>query len=628
MVLANLPRVATRFPDGNTLLSATTPSKKVLVVGTAGRGVSDQAFRVSTTTLAKAEFGTEGTLIRGMFEAKQSGATDVLLYRIGATPAKVTGIGDTTGVGGYIIETVDKDADAGNNYAFYYDDTTSRVVVKRNSDDLVVFDNDSTDPIERYEVIVSGARAIAGGADVGSPSSFVDLSDATGTGIAYIAGSDGTDLSRMEIYEKLYVTYKSLLDSEFDVIVPMDVYLDDYNVVPQGHFIGGVEPVALSANTYPTKGSYLLGTDVDALGRVYVEEYEGDFYFWWIFDNGASFTAADIFPTGVGSASATLKIDGTALTIDDFHEVNFAYQLARFLYDYSTDVVDATGNIGVIPPSSFSLRDKARWLGKSPTWTINTSTGEYYIASSGANGSGLLGNKFMVGRDDHRAGVFGGGFILTESEFLDSGSELVDENDVPVDLGKYITIVTDTVLMRNAWLPSGYSSSFAASYAGMYVNTPANISPTNKKISNSISLLFGFKVGDLDLLDGAGYTVLRRKPQGLVVADAPTATMPNSDWRRLSTVRIVKEIVDGIRAVADSYLGNSMSEGAKAALKEAVQKVLQNAVVAGYLKRYDPFEIIQTPDMEVAGVAAIDLVVVPAFELRVINLSVSLSKSA
>jgi len=629
MTLQNLPRVTVTKPDGNLVPEQTTRAPRVLVVGTAGSGVGDTAYFVSTTTQARSEFGSDGTLIRGMWEAKKTGAEEILLYRIGSTSAIVSGIGDSTGSTGYTVTTIEQDASAGDNYALYYDNSNDRLVVKRNSDDLIVFDNDSTNPIDLFEVTVSGYKATGGGPDIGSASSYVNLSsiDASAySGTSYTAGTDGLGLSRMEMYQELYVAYKNLLQEEFDVIVPMDVYMDDYNVVDQGHYKGSVTPVVPGGQSFPTAGAYQPGTDVDSLGKVYVEEYEGEYYFWWWFSGGA-FAAADITPANVpGSGSSTTKIDGTTITEDDFHEVNFAYQLGRFLYDYSTDIVDATGVIGALPPASNSLRDKARWLGKAPTWTLNTSTGEYYVASSGDNGSGLLGNKFTVGKSDHRSGEFGGGFILTDSEFMD-GTEQVDQNDIPVDLGKYFSIVVDTPFLRNNWYNAGYRASFAASYAGFYVGMVPSSAPTNKRVSSSISLIYKMSLGSLDALAGAGYVVMRNKPQGLVVADAPTATMPNSDWKRLSTVRIVKSVVDGIRVAVDSFLGEGMNDGSRASMRNEIDKILLSAKSAGYLQDYKPFDIIQTPSMEVAGRAEINLTLIPSFELRVIDLTVSLSKS-
>lgn len=614
--------------DGNLAAEPTAVAPRVAIVGTSGQGQGGGIgpYLVQSTAEAKAEFGNEGNLIRGMWEAKTGGAEELYLYRLGAESATVSGIGNAaeTANAGYIVTTIEQDESAGENYALYYDDDEDRLVVKRNSDDLVVYDNDSTNPIDLFEVVVSGYRDAAGGADIGSPSSFVDLEDVSGTGITYTAGSDGLSLSRMEIYEKLYVAYEELKSYEFDVIVPMDIYLDDYNTKDQGHFLGAIEPESNSGadDTYPTAGAYRPGQDVDSLGMVYVEEYEGNYYFWWRF--GTTGSTANLYPS-VGSASATTKIDGTSLSAADFHEVNFGYQLGRFLYEYSTNIVDATGVIGVLPPASGSIQDKARWLGKPPTWTLNSTSGEYYIASSADNGNGLRGNKFMVGRSDHRAGVFGGGFIATEGQFMDSGSELVDTNDIPVDLGKYLTVPADWPILRNNYNQNGYLATFAASYGGFYSNRSPASASTNKKISNA-QIYYRQQLGALDALAGDGYTVLRTKPQGVVVADAPTATMPNSDWRRLSTVRIAKSIIDGVREAVEPFLGESLSQGKRAALQQAIEKVLLNAKSIGVLNDYKPFEVIQTPQMAVAGKADVNLTIVPAFELRQVNLIVAVSK--
>ena len=217
MTLVYLPRKSVYKTDGNTLDATTVQAKRVLIIGTAGKGLSDEIVLPASTSVAKAEFGSEGALLRGMWEAKEGGAAQVALYRIGATAASLTGVGDATGAAGYTISTEDKDADAGGDYALYYDDTTDRLVIRRNSDSQVVWDNNPGDEIDLFEVNVSGERASGGGGDIGSPSSFVNLEDVTETGTTFTAGSDGLDLSKMEIYEALYVAYKNLLTGGFDM---------------------------------------------------------------------------------------------------------------------------------------------------------------------------------------------------------------------------------------------------------------------------------------------------------------------------------------------------------------------------------------------------------------------------
>lgn len=634
---SNLPGMYTFKNDGNLVPEATSAAPRVVVVGTASQGTSEP-YLVSTTSAAKVQFGTDGTLYRGIIEAIKGGAQEVLVFRIGATPALVTGIGDLASAAneGYNIETVLKDDTAGAAYSVFYDDTENRLVVFRVSDGVIVFDNDPDLPIDLFEVIVSGARASGGGADIGTASGGILLSaiiNASFPGTAYTAGTDGVDISRMEVFEKLYLVYKELFSYSFDVLNPMDIYLDDYNTFDQGNIIGAVPPDTngLAANSYPTAGSYLLGNgsstgDVDSLGRVYIEEYQGEYFFWWSFARSGN--TADIFPaadpTGGSQDLETLKLDGTALVEADFHEVNFAYQLGRFLYEYSTNIVESTGNIGVLPPNSNSLKDKARFSGKEPTLTTDNTTG---ITTVTTNGYGLLGNKFMQGRTDHRSAAPGGGFIVTDTEFLDGGTEILDGNDIPIDLGKFFNVIADWPLLSNNFNTAGYISSFAGSYGGFYSNLNPSSAPTNKVIPNG-TIVYTLNVQTLDKLAGAGYVVLRQKPQGTVIADSPTAALSTSDWTRLSTVRIVKTVIDGMRAAGEPYLGELLPDSKKAALENALQNVLVDAKKAGLLKNYKSFVLIQTPDMAVQGKAYVALTLIPAFELRQIELTINLSKSA
>lgn len=624
----NLPGTILVKNDGGLAPTPGNPAPRALVIGTATSGQSNP-YVVADTGLAKGEFGVEGTLTRGMYEASKSGAEEIVLYRIGATAAILEGVGgDAASDTGYTITTILKDDSAGGTYAVYYDDATDRLIVTNEDNELVVYDNDSTNPIDRFEVIVSGYRDAAGGGgpDIGTASSPVAMEDVAAVGTAYTAGTDGTSLSRMEMYEALYKAYKLLVEYDFDVVIPMDVYADDYNCVDQGNNKQDPE-TDNGANSYPDAGDFSPGTSVDALGKCYVEEHEGRYYFWWNFSGSGA--TADVWPAGIGSASSTTKIDGTVLTAGDFHEVNFAYQLAYFLFDYSTNNVDATGVIGTRPFDDYTMEGIATWIGTEPEYTLNTSTGEYYVKNSVDNGDGLLGFKFMAGRDDYRSGTYGGGFVATTTGWIDSGEELVDDNDYVVDIGKFISIVIDWPVLTNGYGKlsgdGNYIASYAPSYGGYYLALPPNSAPTNKKTVGA-SMYYKVGVRKMDKLAGRGYVVLREKPQGLVIADAPTASLPASDYKRLSTVRIVKAVSDAVRGVLEPYIGEATDDAVLASMKNAVDQELLKAKKAKYLKRYDSPQVVQTPDMSIIGDVDVGLVLVPAFETRQITVTISLTK--
>lgn len=624
----NLPGTFLIKNDGGLKPEAGSPAPRALVIGTASKGRSSP-YVVNLTSLAKSEFGSDGTLLRGMYEAKKSGAQEIVLYRIGATPAILEGVGgDATAGTGYTIQTVLEDDSAGGTYGVYYDDASDRLIVTNLDDDLIVYDNDPDDPVDQYEVVVGGYRdnAGGGGADIGTASSPVKMEDVSAVGTAYTAGTDGIQLSRMEMYEELYKAYKLMLEYDFDVLIPMDVYMDDYNVVDQGNNQQAPE-TNNGANSYPTAGDFSPGTSVDSLGKCYVEAYQGRYYFWWDFSESSG--TADIWPAGIGSASGSTKIDGTSLSASDFHEVNFAYQLAYFLFEYSTNNVDATGVIGVRPFEDHLPSGIATWIGSEPEYSINNTTNAYYVKSASDDGDGLLGFKFMAGKAGYRDGVYGGGMVATTTGWLDSGEELIDENEHVVDIGKFLSVVVDWPILTNGFgLVSGngnYIASYAPSYGGYYLALPPNSAPTNKKTIGA-SLYYKVGVRTMDKLAGRGYVVLREKPQGLVIADAPTASLPGSDYKRLSTSRIVKAVADGVREVLEPYIGEASDDAVLASMRNAVDQELLKAKKAKYLRRYDSPEIIQTADMGIIGEIDVGLVLVPAFETRQITVGISLAK--
>lgn len=621
MAYQNLPGIFENKLDGNLTIVPANNAPIVMVLGTAEQGDSEEVFRVARVSDAASTFGKTGTLVRGLYEASLGGALNLRLFRIGATSAKLV-------VSGLTIETVAKDDSAGSDYKMTLD-SNGRLRIWRTSDDELVYDNNPTYPLEAVdlnEVAVSGTYTSGTvGSGSSDPDDGVDLEDVSGT---FTAGTDGLNLSRMEMYEALYNAYDLLQDQVMDVVVPMNVYLDDLNVMDMsGTTITTLGLDALS--DYPSAGS-----STDVLGKVYVEEYEGENHFWWWFPDTHSsptFSAANIYPSA-GGASATLKTDGTtALTASDFHEVNFAYQLARFCYVQSRDNTEMTGVVGVLPPNSYALKDVAQWVGQLPT--TDDSTGEILVST---NGTGLLGNKFMSGRAeagsgvslvpaftiDSNAGWYNGGFIACEDQWLD-GLHIKDDNDHLVDLGKYISVVATYPVLANPSRTASYAATGAPTYGGFYSTLPANSAPTNKLL-DGVRLPFRVNISKLDLLAGQRYVTFHAKARGVVISDAPTAARPDSDYQRLSTVRQVKVSVDGIRRVSEPFLGEGMTGALLAALETAIDNELKALVKDGVIANFD-FQVISTTQQRILGQATVELKLVPAFELRQITVVIGLA---
>lgn len=623
MAFDNLPGQFPNLIDGSLQLAAINENPIVLVIGTAPRGDSEDLYSVASVSEAGAAFGRDdGTLVRGMYEVLAGGAENIRLYRIGASPAVLSLVG-----GGITIETVEKDADAGHNYKLYWNDTAGRLQVWRVSDDTLIYDNNPTYPeaaVDENEISVSGTASGNPG-DIGSAgaSGAISLANADGVGGAsYTAGNDGIRLSRMELFEALHKAYDLLENEDLDIVVPQNVYLDDLNV----RDMTTAEVTALnvsapwaSSSTYPTPG-----TVFDALGEVFAQEYEGEWLFWWDMDRDG---IAEIYP-GEGSATATTDAFGNGLSASDFHEANFAYDLADFCYQQSSNHAEMIGAIGILPPNSWSLKDVSNWVGRLPTYA-DDANGNSVVT---ANGTGLLGNKWMAGRIaasglpvhtiNSIGGLEGGGFIVTDNGWPD-GTQQLDANDNPIDLGKYISVVGAQTILANVTSSTSYAATGAAVYAGFVSKLPGNSAPTNK-VMPGVRLPFRVSIAKLDDLAGLGYVMMHSKPKGIVVSDAPTAARPDSDYRRLTTIRIVKATIDAVRAVGEPFIGEPITGARLAALETAVTKALSKLQQAEFLQRFEA-AVSSTPSQQVQGQADVELILVPAFELRQITITVALA---
>jgi hypothetical protein len=283
----------------------------------------------------------------------------------------------------------------------------------------------------------------------------------------------------------------------------------------------------------------------------------------------------------------------------------------------------------VLPPASYAPKDVAKWVGKAPVADIDLQTGLNLIS---ANGSGLLGNKFMAGRKtagglvgvtiDGTDGLAGGGLIATDTGFLD-GEQLKDANDKLVDIGQYISVVATYPTLSNTARVGAYVATGASVYAGFYSALAPNESPMNN-VLGMVRLPFRVSPTKINLLAGTKYVTFHAKSNGIVVSDAPTAARVESDFRRLTTVRIVKAVVDRLRVKADPFLGKPLSQLRQQALDGALGEELSKSVKDEYLTRYDKTLSVTTAG-RILGQAVLELVLVPVFELRKLYIVVSLA---
>lgn len=429
----------------------------------------------------------------------------------------------------------------------------------------------------------------------------------------FTAGDTGESISLMERYEKLYDVYNLLDFREFDIILPQGVAVDSNNTADM---TGGERTDAgldvLAAYPTPNTVSDVLGTlaiveDCNTFSQV---------FYWDTDDDGTYNVSSD------GSSAPANTV---------FHEVNFAHQLALFCYDSSEDFQFCHGVIGTQTPRSLSPRGIRQFFGCLPTYTYDPGTEEYVVAAAGDNGVGILGHKLIGGKYGYRFNLKNGGLPLTSDRFFDtsnSTSNLVkDENGVVVDLGKYISVVAAFGHLRNEYQDraAGYLTNLANVYGGLITSLPVNVSPTAQAMPGTAMRYF-MPSSVADEAAGARIVVMINDEGSPVIADAPTFALLDSDYTRLTTMRVVAKIVEEIRQASKPYFGKGMGTSKRLSHETAVQGVLQkNMDTENQNITAGTFIISQTRGQRVQGKMDLDLKLTPVFELRQINLKVGLS---
>ena len=216
------------------------------------------------------------------------------------------------------------------------------------------------------------------------------------------------------------------------------------------------------------------------------------------------------------------------------------------------------------------------------------------------------------------------GYYLTTSGFVD-GSVEFDSNNAPIDIGKYLSVVPAIINtgISSAYSTDGRNTNAAALYAGLLTTINPGDSTTNISVPR-ITLPFEVKKSKLNELAGAGYVMMQTKTRGVTVVSGELASSINSDYDYVSTSIAVSDVVSSIREVVEPFIGKGTTQAMVSSINTAVESVLQTKVNQGVVNKYN-YSII--PYVTSTGNSTIDipLILVPAHELREVNVSVKLA---
>ncbi|WDI05127.1 hypothetical protein PUW25_25300 (plasmid) [Paenibacillus urinalis] len=225
-------------------------------------------------------------------------------------------------------------------------------------------------------------------------------------------------------------------------------------------------------------------------------------------------------------------------------------------------------------------------------------------------------------------------YVNMHSMFNEATHEYVlNEKGETIDVGRYVSVVFGPEVGLTSDQVGNYVAPGALVYGSLITTLNAEVATTNKQLPSVYGLRYRLSEGQHDQLIGGRYVTFDTKAfsttgtnRAVSVKDGVTAARPNSDYGRLSTIRITHLSVQLVRRKAEPYIGLPNGLAQRNALSAEIQAGLDALKENGVLQRFN-FVIFSSAADQVLGNAFITLELVPQFELRKFNASVVLKAS-
>jgi hypothetical protein len=288
---------------------------------------------------------------------------------------------------------------------------------------------------------------------------------------------------------------------------------------------------------------------------------------------------------------------------------NFATQLAQHCAMVSAKTWETIGVIGVAPSPLSGLREVQEYIDLLTKGIGLSEEGEQFYLSRGINPR-FQNFHYMYNLATH------------EQIYNDEGE--------PIDIGRYINVVFGPEVGLGHEKLGNYVTNGATLYAALISQLNPEVSTTNKPLA-ALGLRYNLSEAQHNQLAGGRYVAFESKlnlngTRTIVVKDGVTAAAPNSDYQRLSTIRITHATVQLIRKRADKFIGLPNGIAQRNSLATEIQAALDRLKELGVLQNFR-FSIFSSVKDRVLGNAFITLELVPAFETRKIYTSVALRAS-
>jgi hypothetical protein len=213
--------------------------------------------------------------------------------------------------------------------------------------------------------------------------------------------------------------------------------------------------------------------------------------------------------------------------------------------------------------------------------------------------------------------------------FTDKYTMYNPDNSIAGDMGKFVIPIYGEIIVNHNFLNISYTSSAAASVAGLLSETAVNQSLIRKKIPSAFGLSgTNLSQADVDRLDALGINTLIRNNRSrrgnsyeIYLTNDHTMANANSVYAKAPQMRLISMIINEIRALGD----NSISRFSAQKLIEDVKKMLEFLKINNIIRDY---ALEAYADTLVKGKIYFDINLTSSVGLRKISFSISSGQGA
>lgn len=429
MPYESIPGTRATYLDGAFAIPNASTQPRILVVGPAKTGLTNELFTVTNVSLAESEFGSDTEILKLVHEAVAQGANNVAIMRSGGKRGEFV-LTDFAGATLTIVPEY-RDDDILGRYKLIIenDGTSNRYVIFDAVDEAYVYDSDEILVLDEGVISVedSGVELMSTSATIATvilalsldaAGLAADITTASASPVTIVAteGSDGQTVSRAERYAALESSYHRLDYKDLDMVVPADIYIDDKNIRDDDNKdAAGTGSSDAEKYGYYWKGVPAANSAEDALGFSWEYRYKGQVYS-YMSDVEDYFSATPAAATltvqtdlvltaaknGKGGNGVTLTLSvGSGGAVTTITETDHGFDIVVDIDGSSDTLGDVETSIAAALANSVNtLRSgvlPSTLIGVSSSGSATVASAEFQTNLAGGVGGALLSHEDLTG---------------------------------------------------------------------------------------------------------------------------------------------------------------------------------------------------------------------------------------